>query len=267
MSTKFNRNDSNAGDDKFYLPDYVADLNGVEQDLRDYNLALHEMPCIISGLEVTVNPGDDDLFDVSAGLAFDNAARRIELPVGLVGEPGADTTDGAINYICIRHKYSYSDSRNAYKTGAAYYTRKYDDYEIVIRTEAQGIQTGDVCLATSTGTGTGITLDTDDRTQPDFSGGGDTTAPMKVTGVTLGTGADPTIMYPLIADQFIDDDRPVPTFVKVTFNEVSDASGIKEYQVELVPLNGSDQEIPEYLTSQTIKYAPTAPGGPDYTPS
>jgi hypothetical protein len=266
MSTKFNRNDANAGEDKFYIGDYKADLNGIEEDIREANKLLHQMPCIISGLVVTVNSGDDSLFDVSAGEAFDEDANIIDMPSAETAVDGADVTDDAINYICIRHKYSYDNGRAAYKTGTMYYSAIYDDYEIVVRTEAGGLQEGDVCLATSTGDGTGISVSTDNRTTPDFSGAADTTPPMKVTGVKLATGPEPGLIHSSVSAQLIDDHYPVLSYIEVTFNEVNDPSGIKEYQVELIPLDNSDDEQPEYLMTQAIKYAPTAPGGPEYTP-
>ena len=265
MSTKFNRNDSSANDDEFYLGDYQGDINGIEGDLRDHTKAFHEVPCIISGFIVTVNTSDDDLFDVTAGQAFDEDAKIIIQPDDLTAVEGADIADGAINYICVRHKYSYSDSRNAYRTGVLYNTRKYDDYEIVVRTEAGGIQTGDICIATATGNGTGISISTDDRCSPDFGGTSDTNPPMKVTGVSLETGAEQSLIHPSVSSQFHANNEVVKAYITVTFNEVSDPSGISEYQVEMVPLDNSDDEQVELLSSQTIKYSAEAPGGPEYS--
>lgn len=267
MSTKFNRNDSNAADDQFYADDYKTDLNGVEEDLRTSLGDLHAMPCIISGLVLTVNTGDDSLFDVSAGIAYEEDGYRIEIPSDQSANSGADITNGATNYICVRHKYSYDTNRNAYKTGVLWDTRKFDDFEIVVRTEAQGIQNGDVCLGTSTGNGSGISVSTENRTQPDFSGTADTTPPMKVTGLILATGAEPSLVHGSVESQIVEDDLPVRAWIKVTWNEVTDPSGIKEYQVELVPLDDSNEELPVYLQTQTVKYAPTAPGGPEYQPT
>ena len=268
MSTKFNRNDSNAGNDKFYIGDYREDINAIENDIREMNKALHQMPCIISGLVVTVNSGNQTLFDVSGGMAFDNEAKFILLPpAGETAVTGADITNEAINYVCIRHKSSYKTNRPAYKTGYSYPTKIYDDYEIVVRTEAGGLQDGDVCLATTTGNGTGISVSTDNRTSPDYSGAADTTPPMKVTGVTLTTGAEPALVHSSVSDQLIDDHYPVTCWIGVSFNQVTDPSGIREYQVEMIPLDNYDNELPEYLLTQSIKYAPSAPGGPDYQAS
>lgn len=271
MSTKFNRNDSNAADDQFYADDYKTDLNGVEEDLRTSLGDLHAMPCIISGLVLTVNTGDDSLFDVSSGLAYDEDGYRIEIPSDQLANSGADTANGAINYICVRHKNSYDTSRNAYKIGVSWNTRKFDDFEIVVRTEAQGVQAGDVCLGTSTGNGSGISVSTENRTQPDFSGAVDTAPPAKVTGVNLLTGDEPTYIFndPAnpISSQVIDDFTPARAWIKVTFNEVTDPSGIREYQVELIPLYYEVSEVVEkedLIQSQTINYSPAAPGGPEY---
>lgn len=271
MSTKFNRNDSNAEDDQFYAEDYKTDLNGVEEDLHTSLGDLHAMPCIISGLVLTVNAGNDDLFDVSAGVAYDEDGYRIEIPSNQLANSGADITDEAENYICVRHKHSYDTSRNAYKTGVLWDTRKFDDFEIVVKTEAQGIQAGDVCLGTSTGDGSSISVSTDNRTQPDFSGAADTTPPMKVTSVAATTGDEPDSVYNAaanpIASQMIEDPTPARAWIKVVWNQVTDPSGISEYQVELIPLDDNDDEIPELLEAQSVKYSPTAPGGPDYQPT
>lgn len=263
MSTKFNRNDSNAEDDQFFADDYKVDLNGVEEDLRNINVDLHAMPCIVSGLAVTVNAGDDTKFDISAGIAYDNEAYGFEIPSAQSAISGADIANGAINYICARHKYSYSNSRNAYKTGVLYNSRKYDDWEIIVRTEAQGIQNDDVCLATSTGDGSAISVSTENRTEPDFGGAVDTTPPMKVTGVALTTGPESDLKHSSVASRMIDDNFPVKAWIKATWNEVTDPSGIREYQVELIPLNNSDAELPDYLQTQKVAYAPKAPGGPE----
>jgi len=267
MSTKFNRNDSNAADDQFFADDYKIDLNGVEEDLRTSLKDLHAMPCIIDGLIVTVNTGDNTLFDISAGTAYDEDGYRIYISGDELANSGADTTNGAINYICVRHKHSYNVGRAAYKTGVQYNSRKYDDFEIVVRTEAQGIQDGDICLATSTGDGTNISVSTENRTQPDFSGAVDTTPPMRVTGVILTTDAEPSLLQTVIASQMVDDHIPVKSFIEVTWDEVTDPSGIKEYQVELMPLDNSDDEIATKLQAQTVTYSPSAPGGHEEQPT
>jgi len=259
MSTKFNRNDSNVSDDQFYASDYQADLNGVEEDLRTVLTDLHAMPAIITGLTLTVNGGDNTLFDISAGVAYDEDGYRINLSTNQVGNSGADTTNGVANYICVRHKYSMDNSRNAYKTGVVYNTRKYDDFEIVIRTEAEGLQDGDVCIGTSTGQGgTSISVSTDNRTQPDFSGATDATAPAKVTGIILTTGPEPNLIYNgagnPIADQLVKDDLPSRAWIKVQWYQISDPSGIRQYEIELVPLDDGDNELPDYLESAKISY-------------
>jgi hypothetical protein len=264
MSTKFNRNDPNAPDDQLFANDFIADLNGVEGDQRQALIDLHAMPCIISGLAVTVNSVDDTLFDVAAGVAYDNEGYRMEIPSAETSVSGADTTNNAINYICVRHKYSYNDGRAAYKTGVQYNSRRNDDWEIVVRTEAQGIQDDDVCLATSTGDGSAISVSTDNRTSPDFGGSADTTPPMTVTGVTLTTGPESSLIHSSVSSQIISDFFPVKSWIKIVWNQVTDPSGIKEYQVELVPLDNSNNELPGYLTTQKVAYAPAAPGGPQY---
>lgn len=259
MSTKFNRNDSNVSDDQFYASDYQEDLNGVEEDLRTVLTDLHAMPCIVSGLVLTVNTGDDTLFDISAGIGYDEDSYRVTLASDQLANSGADTTDGVINYICIRHKYSTDTSRNANKTGVLYNTRKYDDFEIVVRTEAQGIQAGDICVGTSTGQGgTSISVSTDNRTQPDFSGATDTTAPAKVTGIVATTGPEPNLIYngtgKQIADELVADDLPSRAWIKVQWDSITDPSGIKQYEVEMIPLDSSDNELPEYLESAKVSY-------------
>jgi hypothetical protein len=261
MSTKFNRNDSNAADDQLYLDDYRNDLNGVEEDHRTGIADLHAVPAIISGLSVTLNANNTSV-DVAAGVAYDKDAYRIEVASAELAIP-VDTTLDAINYICIKHVYSYGSSRTAYKTGVLFNATKYDDFQIDVKTEAEGPPStleaaGYVVLATTTGTGSSVSISIDDRTKPDYSGEEDTSPPAQVINVSASTGPESSLVYNAagnpIADQMVEDDLPARAWIRVSFSPVSDPSGISRYEIEMVPLDDSDAELPDYLESAQINY-------------
>lgn len=257
MSDKFNRNDANTADDQFYIGDYQTDINGLEEDHRLGLGDFHQMPCIISGLAVTLD-SDALTLDISAGIAYDNSARRINM-IGSTGEISPDITLNAINYICLAHDDAYSSPRNAYRTGLVYNALKSDFYQLVAVAESEGPPAaleaaGYVVLATTTGTGTSLTISSIDRTSPDFGGAEDVMAPPQVTGITLATGSEISLIYPVILGQFVPDDIPSGSFITVAWNQVSDPSGILRYEIEMVPLDGSNNELPDYLESAVVAY-------------
>lgn len=141
MSTKFNRNDVQAGNDKFYLDDYKTDLNGMEQDLLDAIKHFEILPCIIEGLNLTPAAYPSTTITVAAGQARDADAKPIVISVG----QDVDMTDtaGGNNYVILNHKYSTDTERKAYESGENYNTRKYDDYDLTV---AATYDEGDIVL-------------------------------------------------------------------------------------------------------------------------
>jgi hypothetical protein len=261
MSTKFNRGNINAADDQFYHDDYKDDVDGLEEDLRTVTTDMNDCPCILSGLAVSINVNLTSV-NVSAGVGYDNEGYRVNVAISETGF-AVDTTLNAVNFVCISHVYTDSDSRNAYKTGVLYNTRRSDDYVVSIKLEADGPadvleEAGYIVLAKTTGTGTTILLSTAERTTPDFSGNRDTDAPPQVIGLALTTGDEPSLIYngsgnPIMA-QMISHGEIARAWIKVAWIPVSDISGIKEYEVEVIPLDSSDAELPDYLQSETVSY-------------
>jgi hypothetical protein len=210
---------------------------------------------------VTLNANNISV-NVVAGKSYDINALRIVMALAYNALP-VDTTLGAINYVCIKHIYEYSGQRGAYKTGASFYANKYDSYALEVKTQAQGPPSaleaaGYVVLATTTGTGSSVTISTSDRTKPDFSGAEDLTAPSQVIGVTLATGPEPSLVYNgasnPIASMMVEDDLPVRAYIQVNWAAVIDPSGIARYELELVPLEDDDTELPDYLESARLGY-------------
>lgn len=128
MSTKFNRNDANVPDDKFYPEDYKTDVNAVEEDLEYFGEDLGVLPFIVAGLEVTSPTPTSSYVEVSAGQARDKDNHRVA--VGSTQQVTLTDLVGGDNYIVLDHKYSTDTPRNAYHTGTEYNTRKYDDFEL-----------------------------------------------------------------------------------------------------------------------------------------
>lgn len=128
MSTKYNRNDSNAGDDKFYLNDHNAELNGVEKDDREQVQDFELLPCIVSGLGLTPAAYPSTNVTVAPGVARDKDGRRIQIASSQLVQ--ISDTGGGNNYVILSHKYSTDTPRKAYSTGTEYNTRKYDDFEL-----------------------------------------------------------------------------------------------------------------------------------------
>jgi hypothetical protein len=261
MSEKYNRGNIIAVDDQFYFEDYIADIDGLEEDIRTTVMDLQDVPAIISGLAITLNIGGGSV-DISAGVAYDKDARRISIPEAETAL-AVNTTLNAINYVCIKHKYSLSDARNAYRTGVRYYTRKYDDYELAVKTEAEGPPedleaAGYVVLASTTGTGSGVAISYINRTSPDLSGTLDIGAPAQVTGLSLTTSDEPSLIYnsgdnPILTQMITAPDIH-KAFIRVEWDPITDPSGISHYEVELIPINDSDQELPNYLESARVGY-------------
>ncbi|MBE9570051.1 MAG: hypothetical protein IMF11_05465, partial [Proteobacteria bacterium] len=130
MSTKYNRNNANAADDKFYLNDYRTDLNGVEKDDREQTKDFELLPCIVSGLGLTPSAYPSTNVTVAPGIARDKDGKRIQLATSQLAQ--ITDTVGGNNYVILSHKDSTDTPRKAYNTGNEYDTREYDDFELTV---------------------------------------------------------------------------------------------------------------------------------------
>jgi len=258
MPEFWNINNANCVDDQIHHEDIIAALEGLNDQAK--NTLKHLLsPCIIEGFVVydpsgnTVKIANDPDTPTSGGIAYDEDGDLIQALTPITGIQ-VDTTNAAINYVCVRHTTQETDNRTAYKTGVIWPTRISDYYEVVVRTEAQGILAGDVCLATTTGNGTTVTISTEDRTTPDYSGGSDTTGPSKVTGVAVTTGVETGKINSDILDEFAFVDDPLRCWIKVEWVDVTDPSGILGYEIALVPLDDDDDENIDEVEVFTMTY-------------
>jgi len=184
MSTKFNRNDPEASNDRFYIEDYQTDINSIEQELKDSKKHFEILPCIITGLIVTVDPYPAQTFNISSGFAYDQDANPIPVPVGIIGiffNPASPN-----NYIILRHKTSTDTPRQAYLSGNEYDTRMYDDYEIIV---SSSYTTGDIILGNIRRENNQNVLYSTERT-PDVARPFAIQKPPVPTRLTLSTGYD-----------------------------------------------------------------------------
>ena len=258
MTTFFNINDSNAEYDQFIFDDMQLIFNSLEDQHLKAMTDL-QAPCIVAGLVVydpsgnTVKIADDPDDPVSGGVAYDSNGRRIYLPNPVTGVT-VEVAEDAINYVCVRHKWSYDGNRTAYKTGQNWYSQRFDDWEVVVRTEAEGIQPGDVCLATTTGTGTTVTISSLNRQQPDYSGGTDLVGPPKVIGITLTTGIEWDLLNDGEKALIVLSQEPQRAWLRVAWTPVTDPSGIKKYEIALVPVDGAGDENPDEVEHYEMGY-------------
>jgi len=184
MSTKFNRNDTNAADDKFYIGDYQTDLNSIEQDLLDAIKQFETLPCIISGLTLIPQAYPSIDIQVSSGSARDKDGKPVILPSSSIVQ--MVNTSGGNNYVILMHKDSEDTPRKAYETGTEYNTRKYDDFELSV---AETYSSGDIILGNVKREGNQNVLYSDERT-PDVAKPFACVPSPKPTRLTLTTGWD-----------------------------------------------------------------------------
>lgn len=157
MSERFNRNNANVPDDRLFAADFIDDQNGQDGDLKQIVKDFGCVPCIGSGLEVTVASQGDHKVQVAIGWAYDENGRRIALEsaqeVVLTDIAGGD------NYIVLTWDFVTSETRPAHRTGVSYPTRIADTFEIVAQASK-----ADIVLANCKQTGTGtITIDVTER--------------------------------------------------------------------------------------------------------
>ncbi|MCF6192563.1 MAG: hypothetical protein L3J76_05475 [Candidatus Hydrothermae bacterium] len=250
MAEKFNRNDPNAADDKFYLDDYRVDINGLEAEalerLRDFEV----LPCILNGLDVTPITGDYTRVQVAAGSAYDADGHKIVVPVAQTVDL-VDTTDNP-NHILLRYATVEDTPREAYLTGTTWNTRIQDSFQIVVTTTAPS--SADVVLATVTSDGTTtLTVDTSLRTNPVAKPRPtDPNPPSQPTITNVTTGPDIPVEQP--QPLAMDMHPPRTAYVDVDWTASTDASGIAHYRVLWVPYAGGIPQMSkatEYRTSGT----------------
>lgn len=159
MSTKFNRNDAQAGNDYLYHDDYKIDLNGVEQDLLDALKTFEILPCIISGLTLTPAAYPSTNIIVAVGASREKEGKPVV--VGSQQTVIMTNLSGGNNYVILNHKYSTDTARKAYTSGISYNTRKYDDFELEV---AETYETGDIVLGNVKREGSSNVLYANERT-------------------------------------------------------------------------------------------------------
>ncbi len=263
MAAKYNRNDPNAADDKFYIDDYRVDLNGLEAEalerLRDFEV----LPCILNGLDVSPITGNYIQVQVSSGSAYDADGNKIVVPANQTVDL-VDTT-GNPNYILLRYATVEDTPREAYLTGTTWNTRIQDSFQIVVTTTAPSAT--DVVLATVTSDGAStIVVDNSLRTHPVAKPQPtDPNPPSQPTIVNVTTGPDVPVEQPqaLALDIHI----PRTAYVDISWAASTDASGIAHYRVLWVPYAGGVPQLnkaTEYRTSGTylrIRGIPTGERG------
>ena len=256
MSTKFNRNDVNTADDKFYINDYKADLNAVEQDNFEDTKDFEDIPCIVSGLTLTPVAYPSVNVTVAAGTARDEDGKRINVPVEQIVQ--ITDTVGGNNYIILSHKYSEDTLRKAYETGTEYDTRKYDDFELTV---ASSYSADDIVLGNVKVVGAQNLLYLEERTHPVYKPqSGDTTAPTDPSNLVLTSG----IMG--------DDDIPIYdgtkyvkrterlAWLKADWDPSADyGSGLAGYEIFLIPLNAADVEQIDKRETRKVRYSTSDP--------
>jgi hypothetical protein len=257
MSTKFNRNDAQAGNDNFYHEDYKTDLNGVEQDNLATVVDFEALPCIIEGLEVSTPTYPEATTPISAGKARDKDGKPII--VAEVDSVELLNTSGGNNYIILAHKYSTDTLRKAYSSGVEYDTRKYDDFELSV---ADTKQAGDIILANIKKVG-GVWLKYDsERTHPVYRPtSGDITPPTDPSTLLLTTGIMGDTALPIYTNDFLKRVTPL-AWLKAAWNASSDSgSGLRGYEVFLIPLiliNEVDTEQLDKRQEQHVQYSASA---------
>ena len=228
MASKFNRNDSNAGDDRFYMDDYRADLNGVEEELRERVRDFERLPAIGGGLTVTSPSNTSDYIEVSGGWAYDGEGRKVIVPstqqVQLVDLGGGN------NYIVLRYRTVYDTPRKAFETGVEYNTRVHDGFELLC---VPSYEDGDVVLGNVRRESGENVIYTNERTLPVAKPQVVDTEPPPapvITGVETG--------LEVVSDRAQTIDLPRTAWVRVSWAPVSDSSGIAAYEVVWIPVEG-----------------------------
>lgn len=256
MSTKFNRNDVNAADDKFYIDDYKADLNGVEQDNFEDTQDFEDIPCIVSGLTLTPVAYPSTNVIVAAGTARDKNGKRINVPEEQIVQ--ITDTVGGNNYIILSHKYSVDTPRKAYETGTEYNTRKYDDFELTV---ASSYSADDIVLGNVKVVGAQNLLYLEERTHPVYKPqSGDTTAPTDPSNLVLTSGIMGDDDIPIYDGTKYVDRAERLAWLKADWDPSADyGSGLAGYEIFLIPLNAADIEQIDKRETRKVRYSTSDP--------
>lgn len=242
MSTRFNRNHEQVANDKFYTEDYRVDLNGVEQSHQKSIQDFETLPCIISGGNVTAPTWPDITASISACRARDKDGRPVQF--GETEQITLVNTAGGNNYIILKYKASTDTPRNAFTTGVEYPTRLFDDFELEV---AETFDPGDIILANIKKVSNVWIKYDSERTHPVYRPlAGDTTPPTDPADLVLTTGMMADTSLPLAAADFIPRTNPL-AWLKAAWTASQDQSGIRGYEIFLIPLTLVQQNWVEQL--------------------
>ena len=249
MATKFNRNDVNVADDRFYVDDYRTDLNGIEAEIQERITDFEIVPCILEGLEVQTITGDYASVKVTAGAAYDEQGRKISVPqdqiVSLQDMAGGD------NFIVLTYAQATDTPRKAFLTGVEYNTRVKDSFQITVTTTqpTSGVILGKVVSDGSSAISVDYSLRTNPVAKPQPT---DPNPPSQPTITSVTTGPDVPLEQPKPLAR--DMRPPLTAYVDVKWTAATDASGIAYYRVLWVPyVSGTPQlaKATEFRTAGT----------------
>ncbi len=247
MGVRFNRNDSNVRDDKFYLEDYRDDLNWLEEQIRSRIADFETLPVIIQGLELSMD--SDGNVQISPGIAYDGQANRIVVPTVQAITPS--NKSGGNNYVILRYRIQ-EGVRKAFYTGVEYPAKLHDSFEIVV---SDTFQQNDVVLGNVVFVNGNWEITYSERT-PYVSRPApkDTFPPSPPIITQIETNP--------MHDNFLELLGIAPnSYVQVSFEEVSDSSGIRGYEVVWVPyiLDENTQSlVPIEIEKKTV-FATSSP--------
>jgi len=255
MSTKFNRNHAEAGNDKFYHDDHKAELNGVEQDHFEDIQDFEELPCIVSGLDLAPEDYPSTVVAVDPGTARDQDGNRVTNPemqfVDILN------TSGGNNYVILSHKFTTDTPRNAYSSGVSYDTRIFDDYELTV---AETYEAGDIVLGNVKVIGGVNLLYFEERTHPVYKpASGDTTPPTDPANLTLTSGIMGDTGVPVYADNYVARAERLAWLKAAWDASVDYGSGLAGYEIFLIPLSKADVEQLDKREDRKVRYSASDP--------
>ena len=243
---KFNRNHANAGDDRFYLDDYRADINSIETEVREVLTDLGELPFIIEGLEVEIPDPTGSEVRVQPGSARDPYGYKIVVPTT------QSLQYSEAGYILLRYKEEEGDTRKAYTTGVEWPTRRWGSFELSI--EASKADDA-VVLGYVQRINGNLVLDTTERTKGSWAHRHDEGAVDTPTITEITTGVESDIPG---GDTIEDYDRRA--YVKVKWSAVA---GATRYEVIWVP-RSDDTDLWDYRMEFSAAFG-TSPPRTEYT--
>ena len=228
--SRFNRNDPNVQDDKFYLDDYRANLNDLEARLLQILKDFEVLPCRGEGLTLKYDAGTGEI-TITAGWGYDREGHRIVVPSDVNIIP---TLSVGNNYVILRYRAVETNPRAAFYTGITYNTRIVDSYEIVTTDTLSATETG-IVLGNLQYDGTNVVIDYSERSplisRPPIN---DPDPPTVPTITTVATGFYTVGVGPFQQKQ---------AYVDLSWTASTDTTGVKEYEVYWVPLDDYMNEM------------------------